>query len=328
MKLVIKGPTNSARVRTLASTLGKSCSISIWQPGDNTDTVTNTDVLIAMNWKATDPPTPNLKLLQIPGAGYDGVNFLHIPSEAWVCNVFEHEVPIAEYCILAMLEWTIRLNTMDQNLRSGQWTDSFYGQTGVGLHGELKGKTLGIIGYGHIGKEISKRAKNFDVRIIVCSRTPSTRDENVDMITDMNGLDYLLTNSDFIHVTCPLTETTLNLIDAREFSIMKKNAVIINVARGAIINEESLYQAVKSKQIAGAIIDTWYRYPKKQGEQVLPSQFPFHELSNVIMSPHSSGLGEGLLNRRWKVINDNLSAFQMGQPLNNVIRRPNGPLPP
>lgn len=144
----------------------------------------------------------------------------------------------------------------------------------------------------------------------------------------MDGLDALLAEADYVLVCCPLTARTRGLIGPEQFARMRPDGVIINVGRGALIDEDALFAACRERRIGGAIIDVWYNYPK--GEQVtgVPvSRHPFHELDNVLMSPHNSGASTGLFPRRYRRIAENLDRLARGEPLENRIYAPGGPLP-
>jgi phosphoglycerate dehydrogenase-like enzyme len=102
---------------------------------------------------------------------------------------------------------------------------------------------------------------------------------------------------------------------------MKSSAVIVNIARGAIIDERALFDALKSKRIAGGLIDTWYHYPKQGEDHHRPATLPFHELENLIMTPHASGWTVNLTARRCRDIAENLNRLARGEPLNNVVKQ-------
>ncbi|MDA0237466.1 MAG: 2-hydroxyacid dehydrogenase [Proteobacteria bacterium] len=275
------------------------------------------DAVISMQWTDPNIPCNNLKLLQLPGAGLDGLDFRTIPAHTSVCNVFEHEIPIAEFVIAAILQWVTHINTLDRNMRKNNWSgSSLFGPT----HEELCGKTIGIIGYGHIGREVAKRIKPFGVHVIGCGPRKPVSGEKPDTFYLIDHLDTVLGLCDFILISTPLTEETEGLISKSEFKKMKKTAVIINVARGSIINEGALYQACKEKQIGGAVIDTWYQYPDNISEQIPPSRFNFNELDNVIMSPHASAWTNSLIYRRTKFIAENLNRLARGEPLLNIVK--------
>lgn len=280
------------------------------------------DAMVSMRWQADWPRAPRLRLLQLPGAGYDGVAFDQVPPTAWICNVFEHEIGIAEYVFAALLEWQIGLRAMDRRIRQGDWQGTFSHPDGPRLHGELHGKTIGLIGYGHIATAVAVRARAFGMRVIVCTRSPgkAAGDSVADRIEGMAALPRLLAEADFTVVACPLTPETTGLIDAAALAAMPAHAVLVNVARGGVVDEQALYDALKHRRIGGAVIDVWYRYPGGDAAGCLPSALPFHELDNIVMTPHASGLSEGLLDRRWRRIAANLDAVARGEPPVNVLR--------
>jgi phosphoglycerate dehydrogenase-like enzyme len=278
------------------------------------------DAMVSMNWKWDLPAAAQLRLLQLPGAGIDDIDFSKLAPQTEVCNCFEHEIGIAEYILGAMLEWTIGIRRMDAPLRRGDWTGSYLCGP---RHGELYGKTLGLVGYGRIGREVARRAKPFGMQVIASTRTPRPDPGNADRVDGVDSLPELLAASDFIAVTVPLNEQTRGLIDRAAFAAMRASAVIINVARAAIIDEQALYLALKERRIGGAVIDVWYRYPAQgHARGPLPSTYPFHELDNIIMTPHASAWTDGLLPRRNRAVAMNLNRLARGEPLLNVVRAP------
>ena len=276
------------------------------------------DALFTHHFDADMPPAPHLRLLQVPGAGYDPIDLAAVPEGCTVCNVHEHETGIAEYVLLGMLEWIIGMAAMDRRLRQRDWTGSAV--KGDQFHGELSGKTLGIVGFGHIGREVARRARPFGMRIGAITRTPRPSDL-VDWMAPMSDLDARLPDCDFLLVDCPLTAETRGLIDRKRLARMKRSAVLINVARGDIVDENALYEALRDRVIAGAVLDTWYVYPSSGEPDPYPSRRPFHELPNVIMTPHASGWTDRLLDRRWRVMAENLERLADGRELRNVVHR-------
>jgi len=276
------------------------------------------DAMVSMSWQWTLPSDSHLRLLQLPGAGTDEIDFGRVPATTAICNCFEHEIGIAEYVLGALLEWTIGTRRLDQQFRQGSWAGSYLCGP---RHGELFGKTMGIIGYGRIGREVARRAAAFGVRVVVCTRTPQADEAIVERVDGMEGLGRLLAESDFVIVTPPLNDQTRGLFDRRAFAAMRREAIIVNVARGAIIDELALYEALVEGRIGGAIIDVWYQYPP-QGtpDGPRPSAYPFHELDNVLMTPHASAWTDGLLPRRNRAVATNLNRLARGEPLINVVR--------
>jgi len=323
VRLLIKKIDNDGRLSLLPQFLDTPWEIQVVDPEDVTaldHALAHADAMVSMSWKWELRSAARLKLLQLPGAGTDEIDFARVPPGTAVCNCYEHEIGIAEYVLSTMLEWTIGAREMDLEFREGNWAGSYLNGP---RHGELFGKTLGIVGYGRIGREIAQRAKAFGMRVIACTRSPGRDAAFADRVDGMERFDDLLAEADFIAVTAPLNDQTRGLFDQRAFVAMRRTAVIINVARGPIIDEHALYQALAERRIGGAVIDVWYQYPpqgQRQGPR--PSAFPFHELDNVLMTPHASAWTDGLLPRRNRAVATNLNRLARGETLINVVRAP------
>jgi len=264
------------------------------------------------------PETPNLALFQIPWAGYNHTGPERIPKDVPVCNCFEHESSIAEYTLLAMLEWEIRLSRMHTIMKNKGWNGRITGLTGD-FHGEVAGKTLGLVGYGHIAQAIAKRARAFDMNIMAVRRNPDKNSPDLDWTGAASDLPHLLQISDYVVLACDLNAETKNLFNSQAFAQMKSDAVLINVARGGIVEEEALYQALHNKTIGGAVIDTWYNYNAKGQDEVKPFNLPFEELDNIIMSGHESGWTLQQVERRWKFIAENIERIERGDSPQNIV---------
>jgi len=221
-----------------------------------------------------------------------------------------------------MLQWETRLAECAAALREGQWLDGPFGPGPV--HGELFGKTVGFVGYGRIATETARRLQAFGVRTMARTRSPARIDGWVDDGGGMDELPSMLAASDYVVLTPPLTKATEGLADAAFFDQMRGDAVVVNVARGGVAEEQVLYSALKERRIGGAIIDTWYRYPFDGVQPCPPSELPFAELDNIIMTPHASGWSAGLWQRRFAAIAANLQRWHAGEPLKNVLREPGG----
>jgi phosphoglycerate dehydrogenase-like enzyme len=256
------------------------------------------------------------RLLHVPGAGLDGIALDAVPRGCWVANVFGHEIPMAEFVMYAILEHCIRPAEMPGHLDATTWPTAYRTRP---LHEEAAGKTLGIVGFGHIGRELARRAKAFDMRVAVISRSGSAGHE-VDWAQPASGVDELFPQADFLALCCPLTPSTRGLINESRLRRMKRSAVLINLGRAEIAVEEDLFCSLQSRQIAGAYLDVWYRYPKAGETEVAPSRLPFHELPNVRCTPHSSAWTEQLLQRRYRLIARNIRRLGTGETLENVVR--------
>lgn len=276
------------------------------------------DVIIGVKFDGTLPRPQRLKLFHVPGAGYDAVDLVALPAGTSVCNCFGHEQAIAEYVMSALLARHIPLADADRRLRQGDW--AYWAGAPDRVHGEIAGKTIGLLGFGHIGKAIARRAKAFEMQVHVANRSSIAVSELVDRAFTLDRLDEFWDSADAIVVSLPLTPETKGLVAEAAFAAMRPDAVIFNVGRGPIIDEAALYAALKQNRIGGAVIDTWYRYPGSADANPLPAALPFHELSNIVMTPHMSGWTGGTIRRRQQIIADNIRRSAAGEPLVNLVR--------
>jgi phosphoglycerate dehydrogenase-like enzyme len=177
---------------------------------------------------------------------------------------------------------------------------------------------LGLLGFGHIAQTLAHRAKAFGMRVVVANRS-AVHSPNVDQSFQLTDLHAFMAACDALVVTLPLTDNTKRLVDAEALACMRSHAVIVNVGRGAVIDESALFQILQQQGITGAIIDTWYQYPATETATCAPSQFDFASLTNVLMTPHMSGWTEGTVQRRKQTLADNINRLSEGQPLLNVL---------
>jgi|FEC22Drversion2_1045045.scaffolds.fasta_scaffold00644_23 phosphoglycerate dehydrogenase-like enzyme len=287
-------------------------------------TLGDADVLVSMGYTtAMAEAGRRLRLVQVPGAGLDRIERALLPPGAHLANAYGHEAGIAEYIMGAMLELTRGLRRLDASLRQGRWDSQW--AVGVPMpppHPELAGKTLGILGFGHIGEALARRARAFDMEVCAIRRQPQAdAPEGVSFIAGPERLDEVLRSSDYLAITLSLSPTTRNLLDQRRLALMKPTAFLVNVARAEIVDEAALYRALADHKLAGAALDVWYRYPTIPGP-VLPAAQPFHELDNVIMTPHVSGWTEGMIEARAALIAGNIERAARGEaPLNEIDPR-------
>jgi len=284
--------------------------------------LSSVDVLVSLAFtREMGVAAKRLKLVQVPGAGLDRIDRTALPAGTALANVYGHEVGIAEYIVGAMLALTRSFGRIDASLRRGVWES----QWGVGSSPpppwpELAGKTLGILGYGRIGQALARRARAFDMNVCAIRREVSRSGaEGLSFLGGPADLDEVLRRSDYLAVTLSLNDQTRGLLGARELGLMKPSAVLVNVARAEIVDEDALYRALEERRLAGAALDVWYRYPKEAG-QTRPASRPFHELSNVLMTPHVSGWTAGMLEARATLIAENIQRTARGEPPLNLIR--------
>jgi phosphoglycerate dehydrogenase-like enzyme len=276
------------------------------------------DVIIGVRFGADLPHPTRLKLFHVPGAGYDAVDLAQLPASAVVCNCFGHEQAIAEYVMAALLMRHVPLSDADGRLRRGEW--AYWAGAPERVHDEMAGKIIGLLGFGHIGRAIAVRAKAFEMIVHVANRSPVAPSESIDRTFTLDQLPAFWGSMDILVVSLPLTEETRSIVDAGAFAAMRPSAVVVNVGRGPTIDETALFEALRTNRIAAAVIDTWYAYPSSGRSVVLPSALPFHELPNVLMTPHMSGWTHGTIRRRQRTIADNVMRRASGRACKNVVR--------
>jgi len=298
------------------------CTITLVGEDENPVELSDVDVLVTLAFtRAMGAVAKQLKLVQVPGAGLDRIDRSSLPPGTWLANAYGHEIGIAEYVIGAMLAWTRGFCRLDANLRRGIWESPWaVSAASPPLWPELAEKTLGILGYGRIGQCLAQRAQAFGMAIWAIRRdTGQSGAHGVAFLGGPDALDEVLRRADYLAITLSLTEATRGLIGERELRLMRSNAVLINVARAEIVEEEALYRALAEKTIAGAVLDVWYQYPT-DGRPTLPARHAFHELSNVLMTPHVSGWTEGMLEARAKLIAEKIHRVARGErPVNLIL---------
>lgn len=276
------------------------------------------DVVIGIRYNDTFPKFENLSLYHVPGAGYDQVDLDALPAQTVVCNCFGHEPAIAEYVMSALLTRHVPLADADARLRKNDW--KYWASAPQNVHDEMSGKTIGLLGYGHIAQAIASRAKAFDLRVHVANRSPVAASQSVDRYFPLDDLKSFWPTADFVVVSLPLTNRTTGIVGADAFASMRPSAVVVNVGRGPTIDEKALFDALSTRRIAGAVIDTWYQYPSATQPAASPSSLPFNTLPNVVMTPHMSGWTSGTIRRRQRTIADNIAKRMAGLPCDNVVR--------
>jgi phosphoglycerate dehydrogenase-like enzyme len=279
------------------------------------------DALVSMGFtREMAAAGPRLRLIQVPGAGLDRIDRDALRPGMHLANAYGHEAGIAEYVIGAMIALMRTFGRLDASLRQGRWESQWaVGVPAPPLWPELAGKTLGILGFGHIGEALARRAKAFDMTVCAIRRTAQPiAPDGVAFIGGPERLDDVLRQADFLAITLSLSPETRGLLDARRLGLMKPGACLINVARAEIVDEAALYRALASGSIAGAALDVWYRYPTVVGS-ALPSTQPFHELGNVLMTPHVSGWTDGMIEARATLIADNIQRAARGDPPLNAV---------
>ena len=327
MKVAFAGAFAAQMAEPVRARLSLPCEVVVDDEAGIVPRLTDVDVLVSMGFSALMAgAAPRLRLVQVPGAGLDRIDRGALGPGTHLANAYGHEAGIAEYMIGAMIALTRSFGRLDAKLRRGEWESQWaVGTAAPPLWPELAGKTLSILGFGHIGQALARRAAAFDMQ--VCAIRRQAQAETAGGVSFVGGperLDDVLRLADYLAVTLSLSSKTRNLIDERRLRLMKPAAFLVNVARAEIVDEGALYAALASGKLAGAALDVWYRYPTSTRPTSTgptpPATQPFHELGNVIMTPHISGWTEGMLEARAKLIADNIARTARGEMPLNVIK--------
>ena len=248
-----------------------------------------------------------VKLIVEAGTGYNNID-LNAAKERGitVCNIPAYSTErVAHTVIMMILNFASTMQKQIGMLAKGNRSNfTKYLQVS---HTEVNGKTLGVVGAGHIGMEVIKVAKALGMNILVHTRTPKADGDGIRYVS----LDELLENSDYITLHCPLNDQTKHIINKEAIGKMKPSAVIVNTGRGPLINEADLCEALLSKRIAGAGLDVQEVEPPAEDS-------PLYTLDNVIITPHMGWKGLETRQRLVGIIRDNVRAFFKGEPINVV----------
>ncbi len=266
------------------------------------------EIIISNKWFHNDLLLKlKVKLISLWSTGFDLIDIKKCSELAiTVTNVPAYSTnSVAEQAIALIMELSKKVGWLNKELLDGKWAYD------LPLMTELKGKILGIVGFGNIGGKVAEIAKAFEMEILVYSKTNK---QNNFPDYKFVSLEELLKNSDFVTIHAPLNNETRHLISKEKIKMMKESAYIINCSRGAIINQEDLIEALKSKAIAGAGLDVFEKEP-------LPMDSELRKLDNVIMTPHNAFYTEEAVGRLTTKCIDNTFNYLNGKPTNVINKR-------
>ncbi|MBI2170894.1 MAG: D-2-hydroxyacid dehydrogenase [Chloroflexi bacterium] len=250
--------------------------------------------------------TPRLKWVQAWSAGVDHMQGSGIIEAGIPVTTLAgaNAAPVAEHALMMMLMLAKNMKGFMENARSHTWRPTPEVD-------ELGGRTVGIVGLGAIGRHVANLSRAFDMRVLAIRRSAASRQrdtQGVDELLPPADLPYLLKESDFILLSLPLSKETEKLIGEGELRSMKRTAHLINVARGEVVDEPALIQALKEGWIAGAGLDVFTTEP-------LEPESPLWDMPNVLMTSHRAGRTLRLEERQARMFEGNLDRFLAGQPL-------------
>ncbi len=273
--------------------------------------------------------SPNLKTLIIPWSGLPVATrdlMLEFPDIV-IHNIHHNAAPAAETAIMLMMAAAKKVIPIDRSLRTHDWRPRYdYDDSASGGPLLLEGKTALILGYGAIGRKIAKICQGMEMKVVaIKNNIPSYSDSSIELYAP-KALGSLLPRANVLFVCLPMTPDTKGLIGAEELELLPDEAIIVNIARGAIIDEEALYQVLSSDQQKSGFchragLDVWYHYPPDEISRTNtpPSEFPFHQLDNVVMTPHLGGHSDATESLRIAALADLLNKVAHGETLPNPV---------
>ena len=249
----------------------------------------------------------SVKLSCEAGTGYNNIDLEAARKKGiTVCNIPAYSTErVAHTAIMMILNLSSAMQAQMKMLACGNH-DNFTRNLQV-PHVEVNGKTLGVIGAGHIGRKVIQIAQALDMNILVYTRTPRADEKGIRYVS----LEELLKNSDYVSMHCPLTESTKHMINKESLSLMKPSAFIINTSRGALIDEAALIEALENGTIAGAGLDVQEIEPPEETN-------PLYTMDQVLLTPHMGWKGLETRQRLVSILADNIKQFMEGNPINVV----------
>jgi phosphoglycerate dehydrogenase-like enzyme len=260
---------------------------------------------------------PGLRFIQLLAAGLDTVDFGAIAPDIMVAgNVGAYAPPIAEHVMAMVLSLAKRLPQENAALARGQWDRGQWDRAAPNV--TLDGAVCAILGFGGIGQATARLMRAFGARIHAINSSGRTT-EPVEFCGTLDDLDRVVAAADVLVIGVPLTAGTRGLIGARELGLMKEKAILVNVARGPIVDERALYEHLKANPGFSAGIDAWWDEPRDGAP--FRTGYPFFELPNLLGSPHNSGDVPGIMHHAVRQAAGNVHRYLLGDAVSGVARR-------
>ena len=306
-------PRVHVRVGAVAAKLAKARQYNIvYPPADINELLGDADVLFTFQLpEKLLTKAPRLKWVQLSSAGVDQVAGQGLESTGIILTTVSgmHARPMSEHVLGTMLMFTHRFPRAMRQQMAHVWKRY--------ATGDLAGKTVGIVGYGHIGQAVARLALAFGMDVFATQRSVTAPCEVVVEggtvhLLPAGHLPRLLERSDFVVLSVPLVRDTVQLIGEPELAAMKRSAYLVNISRGSVVDEAALVRALQEGRIAGAALDVVETEP-------LPGDSPLWDMQNVFLTPHSAGTNEHYGARATAIFCDNLTRYLAGEPLMNVV---------
>lgn len=320
MKLIVAQKTNDEMRKVIHQRIDGDLEIDFLygaSEGDRVRLLSQADILLAMNIRRDihDDEFQFLKetkFVQITLAGADIIPYDGFSPNTIICsNSGAYSEPIAEHAIGMMLALARNFLPLHRDLGRGGFDQKT-------VHKMLGGSALGIVGFGGIGKRTAEIARGFGMRILAINRSGAT-DERADFAGTLSDLNFVLRESDFVLLTVSLNKKTRNLFGKAELETMKPDAVLVNVARGELVDEKSLYDHLKTHPRFKAGIEAWWIEPFNHRK--FEVHYPFFEADNFLGSPHNSYLTKGIHSKALEAALENIVRFVRGETPRNIQDR-------
>ncbi|MHC1599131.1 MAG: NAD(P)-dependent oxidoreductase [Candidatus Methanofastidiosia archaeon] len=276
--------------------------------------ISGTEILLVPSWREVAPLIPkmnNLYFIQFLFAGVDRIDFSVIPDKILVASCSgSNAASVTEHAFALLLSLSKNLTIHQNALRSG-----IFSQLSP-LNMKLAGKNIGIIGYGTIGKRIGAIAKILDMKTYAVN---TSGESDADVTVTLDNLHDIIPQLDYIIITLALTKKTRNVITRKELEAMKDNAILVNVARGGIVNEKDLYEHLLHHPEFKAGIDVWWHYPKKNEQW--KQKYPIETLPNVQITPHNAAMVDMWKEEMIQFCCENVRRFVNKKEVKNKVKK-------
>lgn len=309
MQILINSKINQEHVEKIKAGFSELDIVQTDSPEKAAELVNDAEVLVTW-WSNFNPDylnSPTLRWVHALSAGVDG--FLHPPvleGKIILTNSSGiHGIPISEHTFAMMLSFSRGLYRFTRSQDKSLW------QRDVRLT-ELRGKTLGIVGLGSIGLEIARLGAAFGMRVLGVKRNPGSPPQGVNRVVSMEGMEMVLKESDYLVLSAPLTSETRGLVGTKQLELMKSSAVLVNIARGEILDENALAKALEDRVIAGACLDVFETEP-------LAGDSPLWKLENCIITPHCAAMSPQYMVRATDLFCRNLDAYLKGETMPTLV---------